>query len=581
MKRIILLFLIAWVENLYAQPKLYFQQNRTLTYYEAIEAYRQLDNEFEQGKLLEYGQTDIGKPLHLFVISGKKQFNPEEIRQNGQLVLFINNGIHPGEPEGIDASIKFAYEILSNKTYQKILNQVVVAIIPVYNIGGCLNRSAYWRPQQPGPEEIGFRGNARNLDLNRDFLKNDTQNAQSFAQIFHAWNPDVFLETHTTNGSDHTYVITLLTTPKNLYDASLGTFVKNKFETQLYAGMKAGNYPMIPYIDWFHNTPEQGIIEFLANGNYSSGFGSLFNTISFMTENHVYKPFNDRVLSVYDFELTLLKTTAKFAKQIQQERQKAQQAVKTQKEFALAWQPDTTRADSFEYTGYKYLPQKNPVTGLMWKQYNHDSVYTVTVPYFRYYKPTLKVKAPQMYVVPQAWPEVVNTLKRNSVEMKRLKNDTTLEVEVYYIENNKTAKRSNNGRVQNIYFDVKTDTQFIRYYAGDYLVPMNQIRNRYIVELLEPQASASLYRWNFFPSIMERREYLTYTGFEEEALQLLSKDAELKSRLDQKIKEDNQFANDHYAQMWFIFSNSVYHEKTFQRYPIARIMKNSISIQTQ
>jgi len=99
--------------------------------------------------------------------------------------VLINNGIHPGEACGIDAGVKLAQNLLYNKEYlNKFLENVVLAIIPAYNIGGMLNRSPYHRANQNGPEEHGFRGNARNLDLNRDFIKTDTRNARTFSKIF-------------------------------------------------------------------------------------------------------------------------------------------------------------------------------------------------------------------------------------------------------------------------------------------------------------------------------------------------------------------------------------------------------------
>ena len=185
-----------------------FEENYTPTYNETIEMFQLLDSVYENAVLLEKGKTDIGKPLHLFVINSEPVFDAATIREQGKTVLLINNGIHPGEPEGIDASLWFADNLLC-KQYglSEILKNTVIIIIPVYNIGGHLNRSAYNRSGQTTPYETGFRGNAKNLDLNRDFAKSDSQNALSFYEIFNEWNPDVFLDTHTTNGSDHQYSI--------------------------------------------------------------------------------------------------------------------------------------------------------------------------------------------------------------------------------------------------------------------------------------------------------------------------------------------------------------------------------------
>ena len=101
----------------------------------------------------------------------------------------------------------------------------MIVIIPVYNVGGALNRGSYSRANQNGPEAYGFRGNARNLDLNRDFIKCDSRNARSFNRLFNQWKPDVFVDTHTSNGADYQYVMTLISTQKDRLGGALGEFL--------------------------------------------------------------------------------------------------------------------------------------------------------------------------------------------------------------------------------------------------------------------------------------------------------------------------------------------------------------------
>jgi hypothetical protein len=145
---------------------------KTPTYFEAIDWWQKLDAQSGKVKMLTMGMTDAGYPLHLIVVANNGDYNFDNIRKNNKRVILVNNGIHPGEPDGIDASMLLARDIVINKV--KLPDNVVLAIIPVYNIGGCLNRSADYRVDQNGPEEFGFRGNSQNLDLNRDFIKSDS-----------------------------------------------------------------------------------------------------------------------------------------------------------------------------------------------------------------------------------------------------------------------------------------------------------------------------------------------------------------------------------------------------------------------
>ena len=178
---------------------------QTPTYQEIVNWWQKLDAASGKVKMLTMGMSDAGFPLNLIVIANNGDYNFDNIRKNNKRVILVNNGIHPGEPDGIDASMLLARDIVINK--YKIPDNIVLAIIPVYNIGGCLNRSANYRVDQNGPEEFGFRGNSQNLDLNRDFIKCDSKEARSFAEIFHLTDPDVFVDNHVSNGADYQHAL--------------------------------------------------------------------------------------------------------------------------------------------------------------------------------------------------------------------------------------------------------------------------------------------------------------------------------------------------------------------------------------
>jgi len=206
------LFIFSFSTIITAQPEEGYQytQNKTYTYQQAQDIYKSLAKKYDKAKFYPVGKSDIGLDINVFIISGDKDFNPKSLQDKNRSVLLINNAIHPGEPCGVDASIKLAYDLLSSDKYAELLEQTLVCIIPFYNVGGGLNRSCCSRANQNGPEEYGFRGNFKNRDLNRDFIKCDTKNAQIFTQIYHTCKPDVFIDTHTTNGSDFQYTMSLI-----------------------------------------------------------------------------------------------------------------------------------------------------------------------------------------------------------------------------------------------------------------------------------------------------------------------------------------------------------------------------------
>ena len=557
--------------------ELRYDKNYSLTYDEAIAAYRTLDFDYREAKLIPYGKTDFGKPLHLFVISRTKIFDPEILREKGFRIVMINNGIHPGEPCGIDASVKLARDILSKKdSLWTYMDSTVICIVPVYNIGGAHNRSPYNRANQNGPENQGFRANARNLDLNRDYAPMDSRNAQTFAKIFHSWKPNLLIDTHATNGADYQYVMTLVSTHPQELPPMLGAYYGDVFEPYLYSQMEKSGYPMIPYVSPMGQTPESGIQQFLNAPRYTSGYGRMFNTISFMTESHMFKNFSDRVLATYQFIEASLRFTHENGIKLAALLNEANQYVANQKEFVLNWEIDTTRAETISFMGYEAEYVDSEITGGKRLRYNRNKPYTKEIPYFRHYNPSLTITAPDYYYIPQAWREVIERLTLNKVHFYQSEKDTLIQVEAYYIENYETFNRPQNGHYLHYNIELQTEIQEVQLYAGDYIVPVNQAANQFLVEMLEPQSSDSYFSWNFFDPILQRKEYFSPYIFEDFALEMLNSNQKLKEEFEQKRRDDERFASNPYAQLTFLYERSPFFEKTFMRYPIFRSVSRSL-----
>jgi len=189
MRTIACLFYLAVVLAASAQQP--FVGDTSITWEQAIARYVEMDVRHSGAKLMEIGLDDDGSPLHLFVISDGSGFTPDSVRASGKNILWITNGIHPGEPDGIDASLLLAQALLESDQYMGLLAKTAVCILPVYNVSGSKNRSSTSRANQNGPAEYGFRGNARNLDLNRDFIKMDSENTKGLVASLMHWDPDV------------------------------------------------------------------------------------------------------------------------------------------------------------------------------------------------------------------------------------------------------------------------------------------------------------------------------------------------------------------------------------------------------
>jgi len=573
MKHILLLLLAIATFKTYAQPTPYEQSNKnqTATYEQAISYYKTLVKAHPQAKLFTYGNTDFGKPLHLLVLSKDKVFDPAAIRKADKRILLINNGIHPGEPEGIDASMMLARDLLKNNALPA---NVVICIIPVYNIDGSFNRSSTSRANQNGPEAYGFRGNSKNYDLNRDFIKTDSKNSAAFQQIFNFWQPEVLVDTHTSNGADYQYTMTLIPTQKDKLNQVLSAYLTKTMVPSLYQEMKKKGFELIPYINSIEETPDAGITGFIESPRYSTGYAALHNTIGFMPETHMLKPFNKRVESTYLLLQTYVELLHRDAKIIGQNKRQADEAVARQKTFPLTWKLNEQVYDTITFKGFEAKYKKSIVSGADRLYYDRNAPFTKQIKYWNLFEPLVTVEKPVAYVIPKAWDKVIALLKLNGVKVLQLATDTELPVESYYIIDYKTSAKPYEGHYLHTQVQLTTKQQNLKFYQGDYLVYVNQAQNRYIVETLEPQATDSFFSWNFFDSVLDQKEHYSAYVFEDTAAGLLKADPQLQAQLDQQKLKDPEFAKNARAQLDFVYKHSNYYENTHLRYPIGRLQQN-------
>jgi len=547
--------------------------NQTVTYPEAIACYRKMASAFPRiFRLQEVGDTDSGHPLHVAVLSTSGEFDPVRLRQSGKRILFINNGIHPGEPEGIDATLLLLRDLLTQPERLRLLENTVLVVIPVYNVDGCLNRGSFSRVNQNGPEAYGFRANARNYDLNRDFIKCDSRNAQTFNRIFSTWQPDVFIDNHTSNGADYPYTMTLIATQHNKLEAPLGDFLRNDMLPQLYARMARRGWEMCPYVDGPGPTPEQGLWGFCDYGRFSTGYAAMWNCIGFMPETHMLKPFADRLRSTQAFMEEVIAYLHERGSQLSQARAEAIRRTQNKREFVLDWQMDRFQRDTFRFKGYaaKYKPSE--ISGLPRLYYDRSETWERDIPYYNTFIPTLSVAKPWAYLIPYAWENVIARLRNNGVEMQQLREDVLLEVEVYRID----SFRNRNEWEGHYYHHHVRLTPLKRqqlFRKGDYVVRTDQVANRYIVETLEPHAPDSWFAWNFFDPILMQKEYFSDYVFEDLAAEFLRQNPTLRAELEEMKKADPDFAADGRKQLDWVYRRSPWYEPNHRIYPVARLLQ--------
>ncbi|MBO9633162.1 MAG: hypothetical protein J7578_08580 [Chitinophagaceae bacterium] len=543
----------------------------TPTYFEIIEWWQALDKKYPEVKMLTMGPTDAGFPLHLVIVSKDKDTNIASLRKKNKRIILINNGIHPGEPDGIDASMLLVRDIVTGK--KTLPTNVVLAIIPVYNIGGCLNRSPYYRVDQDGPKEFGSRGNSQNLDLNRDFIKCDSKEARSFAQIFHTCDPDVFVDNHVSNGADYQHIMTLLTSQHDKLGGAMGEFLHNNFEPAIYQQMKEKDLEMVPYVDFAGKTPEEGLNAYFDGPRYSSGFATLWHTFAFVPETHMLKAYPLRVKATYELMVSFIDFTSKNSDQIKSLREQTKKETIAQTSFPIAWEADRQVSIPVTYKGFESGMKPSEVSGLPRLFYDRTKPWTKQIPYFHQYNVKTTVQKPLAYVIPQGWWKVIDLLKTNNIKMRRLTKDSTIEVEAYRIETYTASPRPYESH--HINSDIKISSTIIQktFRKGDYYIPLDQTGNRFLIELLEPNAPDSYFAWNFFDAILAQKEGFSGYAFEDKAAAYLKEHPDLRKKLEEKKAADTAFAQSAYAQLDFVFKSSPYYEPGHMQYPVFRVIK--------
>jgi hypothetical protein len=534
--------------------------NESPTYEQTVMFYDSLAATNKDIHFFEMGQSDFGLPIYLCLLNSKSTDSASVFASaRNSTTILINNAIHPGEPCGVNASMQFALDFTLLSESEKS-NYPNVAIIPAYNVGGMKNRGQFSRANQNGPEHYGFRGNAKNLDLNRDFIKMDSKNMFTFARIFHALDPDIFIDTHTSNGADYQYTMTYITPVQEklapslnlLFENFLNPFMKDRMLSQW-------GYELSPYINMKSSTLDKGIVKYNATGRYSMGYADLFNSISITTEAHMLKPFEERVKSTYGFLKEIAVFASKFSEEIEQSRKEAFLYDKELKAFPVNYEVDSFPSE-LSFKGYSWQYEPSNVTVGKRLKYNRTEPVEIQIPYFvrSFAKDTLDV--PSFFIVERQATEVIERLLSNNIEMEVLERDTTINLNVHQVKSYQSTKMPYEGHYLHYATSLETIGKEVQFKKGDVLISTEQRNKRFIVKVLSPSYVDSYFNWNFFDSYLQQKEHFSGYVFEDIANEILENDIDLKVLFEKKMDDDEDFAKSRYQQLNFIYRHSPYYE---------------------
>ncbi|MEK6644719.1 MAG: M14 family metallopeptidase [Planctomycetota bacterium] len=551
---------------------------KTCSYADVVAYYERMRAASPWVIVQQIGTTPEGRDMTLVVISKDKAFTPQAAVKTSKAVLLVVNGVHSGEIEGKDACMALARDICITKERQSLLDHVILVILPVFNIDGHERTSPYNRINQNGPDEMGWRCTARNLNLNRDYMKADAVEMQAFLRVFHAWRPHLWFDTHTTDGADFQYDITFgaATGPENA--PSVADYVNNSLHPHLLKTLaQDGHIPMLFFEMRDRLDPSKGVDTNLGFApRFSTGYGAIMNRPSILVETHMLKPYDARVRATYN----LLKRTIEL---VNADPEALRSAVRHGDEYSASLARDAKKRTVLTTTqpakddgvpmifrAYAVDSNRSAASGAVYPVWNHAKPIDVPSRQFSMTEVARDVTLPSSYIVPAPWTDVIERLELHGLLLERLSEPQSFDVASYRFTDVRWKERPFEGRHE-VSYKVEPIRETRHFPKGSVIVKLNHPNAVVAAHLLEPEAPDSLVHWGFFDPIFEQKEYYEDYAMAPIADRMLSLNAGLKKDFDDWLKSNPNKAGNPRARLDFIHQRSPYWDHRKDVYPVGRI----------
>ena len=530
-------------------------------------------------KLTSFGKTNQNRDLMLVIAAKDNAFTPESARKQGKAVILIQACIHAGESDGKDAGLAILRDIAIAKTKTDLLDKTVILFEPIYNADGHERFSALNRINQNGPQETGWRGNARNINLNRDYIKADELETKAWLRLWNKWTPDLLIDCHVTDGADYQYDLTYQFEHHQTVNPAIKNWLETAIEKRAVAATEKQNHLLAPYLEFRDNTDlKQGIDEFLSTPRFATCYPVLRNRPAVLIETHSLKPYKTRVIATIDFLTAILREVNQNKAELLNANKQAEsetinnfKTYNADKQFALSLKL-TEQSTPFALKAVASKVEQSEISNQNWVQFDSSKPINLTVPFYNQTTIAASVAPPLYYVVPPEWTEIVERLELHGVESERLITAMVLNVETYKITAAKWASQPFESRLMLRDFKIEKTLEKREFPTGSIVIKTAQPNGQAAIHLLEPSAPDSLLRWGFFNPIFEQKEYGENYVLEKLAREMLAKDAKLKAEFEEKLKTDHDFAKNPRARLNFFFERSPYFDKNIGLYPIGRII---------
>jgi Zinc carboxypeptidase len=528
----------------------------------------------ERVRCIDFGTTPEGRPMKALIVTATGAFEPAAARAANLPAVLIQGGIHAGEIDGKDAGFLALRDVLEGKAARGALDKLVLIFVPVFNIDGHERFKAWNRPNQNGPEEMGWRTTAQNYNLNRDYAKADTPEMQAMLALVNAWDPIATVDLHVTNGAKFEHDISIMVEPIDAGDPGLRAAGREFRDGTIATLAKQGSLP-VPFYPAFveNDNPASGFSHGVSTPRFSTGYFYLRNRIGMLVETHAWKDYPTRVRITRNTVVGALELIARHGARWRALADDADRAAS-----ALGGQPialdykTTERSRNIDFRGYVYTRTPSEISGASMTRYDDTKPQIWTVPLRDEIVPGRSVNAPNAgYLVPVAHADMVaKKLEIHGIRFRRL--DRALsdaKVESFRADTTKFSAGAVEGRHRlTVEGRWANDSRDIA--AGALFVPIAQPKARLLMALLEPQAPDSLLAWGGFNNAFEQKEYMEDYVAEDVARQMLADDPALRAEFERKLKEDAAFAASPAARLDFFYRRHSAWDERLNVYPVLR-----------
>jgi len=560
--------------------------HETPRYDETLSFYKLMAKASPWVKIESFGTSPQGRNLPLVIVSNDNTFTPDVAHAKGKLVVLIQNCIHSGESDGKDATMMLLRDIAITKTRASLLEHVVLVIMPIFNVDGHERFSKFSRINQNGPDEMGWRVTAQNLNLNRDYTKADTPEMQGWLRAWNRWHPDFHFDNHTTDGGDWQYDLMYAYDSHATASPSNVAWLKNQWAATVLPALRRDGHLPINYFNLVDSKdPTKGIrSDGILTPRYSTGYVSIRNRPSVLVETHMLKPYRTRVISTYNIMRHTLEFLNEQPETLIKANARADQETATlarsrEDQLVTLTVKQTDDTQMYDFLGFDFERTQSDISGDVRITYDNTKPKTFHIPWSKTTEPDIQVSVPRAYMIPQEWTRTIDLAKLHDLRLRQLTSPLTTEVEIYSFRDVTFAEKPFEGRFR-VSYQLDTKLEIRTFPVGTIVLPLDQPGAKVALHLFEPLAPDSLVSWGFFSAIFEQKEYGEHYVLEALARDMMKANPEIRTAFEKKLAADEQFAANPWARLYFFYQQSPYWDSAINTYPIARLMKPvSMSIQ--